>query len=183
MSSSGPSGTVTCLFTDIEGSTKLLQELKALYPDVVALQEKILRDVFARHRGHVVDTAGDGFFVTFPTATDAVQSAVEAHQLLAKEHWPADCSVKVRIGIHSGEVFRKNEKYFGETVHEAARVMGAAHGGQTLISGAAKVLLGESLPDEVGLVDLGEHRLKDLRSPRRIFQVAHPSLQREFPKP
>ena len=182
MSSSASSGTVTCLFTDIEGSTRLLQEIQDLYPEVIALEERILRDVFAGYNGHVVSTAGDGFFVTFQTASDAVGAAVEGHRLLAKAEWPGNCTVKVRMGIHSGEVLRREDQYFGEAVHEAARVMGAGHGGQTLISSTTKDLLAGSLPERTSLLDLGEHRLKDLRAPRRIFQVTDSSLQAEFPK-
>jgi predicted ATPase/class 3 adenylate cyclase len=156
-----PSGTVTLLFTDIEGSTRLLQEFGERYPDVLAEHRALLRDAFSRHDGVEVDTQGDAFFVAFARAGDAVAAARDACEALA------DSTVRVRIGIHTGAPSVTEEGYVGIDVHRAARIMGAAHGGQVLVSESTLRLL-DSPAD---LRDLGEHRLKDLGTPQRLYQV------------
>jgi predicted ATPase len=156
-----PTGTVTFLFTDIEGSTRLLETLGDDYADVLAEHRRILRDAFAAHDGVEVDTQGDAFFVAFQRATDAAAAAAEAQRVLAEG------PVRVRMGIHTGEPIRTDEGYVGIDVHRAARIAAAGHGGQVLISQTSRDLLG----GQVELRDLGEHRLKDLTEAQRIFQL------------
>ncbi|HEX9351356.1 MAG TPA: adenylate/guanylate cyclase domain-containing protein [Gaiellaceae bacterium] len=156
-----PSGTVTLLFTDIEGSTRLLHELGERYADALAEHRRVLRDAFSRHGGVEVDTQGDAFFAAFARASDAVAAARNAQTALAGS------PVRVRIGIHSGEPVVTEEGYVGVDVHRAARIMGAGHGGQVLLSETTRRLL-DSAAD---LRDLGEHRLKDLAAPQRLYQV------------
>ncbi len=156
-----PTGTVTFLFTDIEGSTRLLSELgDERYPLVLAEHRLALRDQFARHGGVEVDTQGDAFFVAFSRASDAVAAAEGAHAALAQR------PVKVRMGIHTGEPIVTSEGYVGVDVHRAARVCAAGHGGQVLLTQTTRDLL-----SGVELVDLGEHRLKDLSGPQRLYQL------------
>ena len=156
-----PSGTVTFLFTDIEGSTKLLHEIGAEdYAHALAEHRRILREAFARHRGVEVDTQGDAFFVAFPTAPAAIEAAQEAQQSLAAG------PIRVRMGIHTGTPFLAEEGYVGPDVHRAARIAAAGHGGQVLVSASSASLLSTG-----NLRDLGEHRLKDLSAPERVFQL------------
>lgn len=147
-----PSGTVTLLFTDIEGSTRLLYELGDQYADMLAHHRRVLRQAFARHGGVEVDTQGDAFFIAFPRAEDAVAAARDAQDALAAG--PA----RVRIGIHTGEPVLTATGYVGIDVHRAARIMGSGHGGQVLLSETTQRLLEPT----VELRDLGDHRLKDL---------------------
>ena len=156
-----PTGTVTFLFTDIEGSTKLLQELGDDYAEALAEHRRALRDAFERHGGVEVDTQGDAFFVVFARAKDALAAADEAQQAL--DAGP----IKVRIGLHTGEPLVTDEGYVGIDVHRAARIAAAGHGGQVLVSRTTHDLTGD------GLRDLGEHRLKDLSAPERIYQLGH----------
>jgi predicted ATPase/class 3 adenylate cyclase len=162
-----PTGTVTFLFTDVEGSTRLLQEHGAGYAQLVADHRRTLRDVFGRHDGVEVDTQGDSLFVAFARATDAVTAAGEAQTALG------DGPVRVRIGIHTGEPIVTDEGYVGIDVHRAARVMSAAHGGQVVVSERTRSFLDSSL----ALTDLGLHRLKDLGVPEKLYQLG----VREFP--
>src|SRR4051812_29451247 len=155
-----PSGTVTFLFTDIEGSTKLLHELGDAYADALAEHRRVLREVFARHGGVEVDTQGDAFFVAFARATDALAAASEGQAALAAG------PISVRMGLHTGEPLLTDEGYVGIDVHRAARIAGAGHGGQMLVSQTTRELSRLN-----GLRDLGEHRLKDLTAPERIFQL------------
>src|SRR6266536_189670 len=129
-----PSGTVTLLFTDIAGSTRLLQRLGERYADVLAVHHQLLHDAFAGHGGRVVDTQGDAFFVAFPRAVDAVHAAVDAQQALAAYPWPEGAAVRVRMGLHTGEPTAADGRYVGLAVHRAARVGAAGHGGQVLLS-------------------------------------------------
>ena len=154
-----PTGTVTFLFTDIEGSTRLLHELGEDYADALAEHRRVLREAFARHGGVEVDTQGDAFFVAFARAKDALASAAEGQAAL--EPGP----ILVRMGLHTGEPLVTEEGYVGMDVHRAARIAAACHGGQTVVSQTTYDLAG---PD--GIHDLGEHRLKDLSAPERIFQ-------------
>jgi predicted ATPase/class 3 adenylate cyclase len=162
-----PRGTVTFLFTDIEGSTRLLHELGDGYADVLAQHRGVLRAAFARHRGVEVDTQGDAFFVAFGRAADAVAAAADAQRALEPTR------VRVRMGIHTGEPMVTEEGYVGGDVHRAARVMSAGHGGQVLVSEATARLL----DSHTELSDLGEHRLKDLSAPERLYQLG----ERAFP--
>ena len=155
-----PSGTVTFLFTDIEGSTKLLHELGDAYADALAEHRRVLRDTFARHGGIEVDTQGDAFFVTFARATDALAAASEGQAALAAG------PIRVRMGLHTGEPLLTDEGYVGIDVHRAARIAAAGHGGQVIVSQTTYDLAGAD-----GLRDLGAHRLKDLSGPERLFQL------------
>jgi class 3 adenylate cyclase len=149
-----PTGTVTLLFTDIEGSTRLLQILGDRYPEAVMQHRKVLRDAFAKYGGVEVDTQGDAFFAAFSRAQDAVAAAMEAQRALAACAWPDDVGLRVRIGIHTGEPTVTDEGYIGIDVHRGARIAAAGHGGQVLLSPATRDLLPEELP-EIGVRDLG----------------------------
>ena len=160
-----PAGTVTFLFTDIEGSTRVLQELGDDYASVLAEHRSVLRGAFARHGGVEVDTQGDAFFVAFDRGTDAPAAAVEARDAL-------DGPVRVRMGLHTGEPLLTEHGYVGIDVHRAARIAAAGHGGQILVSQSTRDLVGPH-----GLRDLGQHRLKDLTGAERIYQLGG----RKFP--
>src|SRR3954447_20746871 len=161
-----PSGTVTFLFTDIEGSTKLLHELGDAYADALAEHRRVLRDAFERHGGAEVDTQGDAFFVAFARAGDALAAAREGQDALAPGR------VRVRMGVHTGEPIVTDEGYVGIDVHRAARIAGVGHGGQVLVSQSTRELVGLD-----GRLALGEHRLKDRTAPERIYQLG----DTEFP--
>ncbi len=176
-----PTGTVTLLFTDIEGSTRLLQQVGHHYDGILSECRRLLRAAFHRWNGYEVDTQGDAFFVAFARATDAVSAAVEMQRALAAYTWPAGATVQVRMGLHTGEPQRSVEGYVGLDVHRAARIMSAAHGGQVLLSQTTRDLVQYSLPDGVHLRDLGELRLKDLQRPTRLFQLAIVDLPANFP--
>ncbi|HET7026617.1 MAG TPA: tetratricopeptide repeat protein [Candidatus Limnocylindrales bacterium] len=172
-------GTVTLLFSDIEGSTKLVGQLGDRYEPVLADHRRLLREAFRSRGGSEVDTAGDGLFYAFPSARAAIAAAVAGQRALSAQDWPAD--VRVRMGIHTGEPISGEAGYVGMDVHRASRICNAGHGGQVLVSKTSCDLAQGELPDEVSLLDLGEHRLKDLPSPDRLFQVVAPGLGREFP--
>src|SRR5262249_17535677 len=161
-----PEGTVTFLFTDIEGSTRLLQELGEEYADLLAEHRQVLREAFARHGGVEVDTQGDAFFVVFAKASDALAAAAEGRDLLATS------PMRARMGLHTGEPLVTDEGYVGIDVHRAVRIGAGGTGGQTLVSRRPGELRGAN-----GRLALGEHRLKDLRAPERIYQLGNP----EFP--
>lgn len=172
-----PVGTVTLLFTDIEGSTRLLRESGDGYAELLLTHRRLLREAFSAHGGYEVDTEGDAFFVAFASAGEAVAAAEAAQRALAAHGWPDDHRVWVRIGIHTGEPRLLDGNYIGLDVHHAARVMAAGHGGQVLITQATRDLLNE----EISLRDLGEHRLKDLSQPQRLYQLQIEGLPGEFP--
>jgi predicted ATPase/class 3 adenylate cyclase len=178
-----PTGTVTLLFSDVEGSTRHLLTLGPQYEQALADHRRLLRDAFARAGGREVNTQGDSFLVAFTGARDALAAAVDGQRSLAAHTWPGDRPLRVRMGIHTGEPVVREGDYVGLDVHRAARISAAAHGGQVLVSAATRQLLGdEPLPD-VRLQDLGEHLLKDLPAPERIFTLQAPELQTEFPPP
>jgi predicted ATPase/class 3 adenylate cyclase len=172
-----PTGTITLLFTDVEGSTLLLQRAGDAYADLLAEHRRLLDEAFAQHDGTVVDSEGDAFFVVFPSANDAAAAAVDAQHALRKHGWPEGYPVHVRIGLHTGEPRLIDGRYVGLDVHHAARVMAAGHGGQVLVSEATRALLDDSFR----VRDLGEHRLKDLSSAQRLFQLEAEGLRTEFP--
>ncbi len=156
-----PSGTVTFLFTDIEGSTQLLNQLGGdRYAEILAEHERLLRAAFAAHQGRVVDTQGDSFFVAFRTAAHAVAAAVDAQRDLTAERWTHGGAVRVRMGLHTGEPRMGEQRYVGIGVHRAARIGAAGHGGQVLLSSTTRELAEEDLPPGVSIRDLGERRLK-----------------------
>jgi YVTN family beta-propeller protein len=176
-----PIGTVTFLFTDIEGSTRLLQELRERYDAVQSRHAEILRAAFAAHDGHEIDTQGDAFFAAFGRARDAVAAAVDAQRTLAEEEWPQGATLRVRMGLHTGEPLVGGERYVGIGVNRGARICSAAHGGQVLLSNTTRELVEDDLPGDVRIVDLGEHHLKDLPRPERIFQLVVDGLPSSFP--
>src|ERR1700732_404192 len=153
-----PIGTVTLLFTDIEGSTRLLQQFGERYTGVLADCRRLLREAFARYHGAEVDTQGDAFFVVFARATDAVAAAVLIQRALASHLWPEGVAVRVRVGLHTGEPILTSEGDIGVDVHMAARIMHAGHGGQVLLSRLTRDLVEQHLPEETYLRDLGKHR-------------------------
>jgi class 3 adenylate cyclase/DNA-binding beta-propeller fold protein YncE len=176
-----PTGTVTFLFTDIEGSTRLLKQLGQSYETVLADHQRILRECFAAHEGREVDTQGDSFFVAYSRAGDAVASAAEAQRALAGHRWPEGVEVRVRMGVHTGEPRPTGERYVGFGVHRAARIGAAGHGGQVLLSNATRELIEDELPPDTRIRDLGAFELKDLDRSERLFQLEIEGLPAEFP--
>jgi DNA-binding SARP family transcriptional activator/class 3 adenylate cyclase len=176
-----PGGTVTFLFTDVEGSTRLLKQLRERYADALAEHQRILRAAFAEHGGHEIDTQGDSFFVAFRRAKDAVAAALACQRGLQEHEWPDGVELRVRMGIHTGEPASAGERYVGLGVHRAARIAAAGHGAQVLVSQATRELLRDDPLPGVTLRDLGEHKLKDLDEPERLYQLAASGLLEEFP--
>ena len=166
-----PTGTVTLLFTDIEGSTHLLQQLGERYADLLAECRQLLRTAFHQWNGHEMDTQGDAIFVAFARASDAVAAAVDGQHTLASHPWPEGVKVRVCMGLHTGEPQLSTEGYVGLDVHRAARIMSSAYGGQILLSQTTRALVEHDLPTGVGLRELGAHRLKDLQQPIHLFQL------------
>jgi YVTN family beta-propeller protein len=178
-----PIGTVTFLFTDIEGSTQLLKQLGGQrYGEALADHQRILREAFTEHGGHEIDTQGDSFFVAFRRAKDAVSAAIAAQRSLSEHAWPDDAQLRVRMGIHTGEPALGDQRYVGLGVHRAARICSAGHGDQVLVSQTARELLRDDPIPDVSLRDLGEHQLKDMDEPERIYQVVAPGLLEDFPE-
>jgi YVTN family beta-propeller protein len=176
-----PVGTVTFLFTDIEGSTQLLKQLRDRYGEALEDHQRILREVVAEHGGHEIDTQGDSFFVAFRRAKDAVGAAITCQRRLHVHSWPEGKELKVRMGIHTGEPSVGGTRYVGLGVHRAARICAAGYGGQILVSQTTRELLRDDPVADVSLRDLGEHQLKDLDEPERIYQLVAPGLREEFP--
>jgi class 3 adenylate cyclase len=182
-----PGGTVTFLFTDIEGSTRLLQQLGDAYGDVVRDHRQLLREHLGVKGGTEVDTQGDAFFYSFPRAKDGVAGAVAAQRALAEHEWPDGAEVKVRMGLHTGEPSVGEEGYLGLDVVRAARICSAGHGGQILLSETTRALVGNDLPEGASVVDLGQQNLKDVQH-ERIYQLAidgdqsFPPLKTHAPK-
>ena len=177
-----PNGTVTLLFTDIEGSTRLLQRLGgSRYGSVLREHHRIMRNAISACSGVEVKTEGDSFFAVFPRAGDAITAVVQAQRALAAHAWPDGDAVKVRMGIHTGQVETVDGEYIGLDVHRAARISAAAHGGQVLLSDAVGALARSHLPPDVTLVDLGEHSLKDLDRTEHLLQLVIAGLRSEFP--
>jgi class 3 adenylate cyclase len=176
-----PAGTVTFLFTDVEGSTALLKQLgRDGYELALREHEDLLRSAFDANGGELVDTQGDSLFFAFRGARDAVAAAVLAQQRLEAHDWRGAAALKVRMGIHSGEPKASGERYVGIGVHRASRIGSASHGGQILVSSATRELVEDDLPDGVSLRDLGSFRLKDIDRPERISQVVADGLQLDF---
>jgi DNA-binding NarL/FixJ family response regulator/class 3 adenylate cyclase len=178
-----PIGTVTFLFTDIEGSTKLLSRLRDSYAGVQNDHRALLRTAVAGAGGEEVDTQGDSSFFAFRGAREAISAAVAAQRAHAGHEWPADGEVRVRMGIHTGEPVLAEDRYIGLDVHRAARICDAGHGGQVLISSTALALTGGDLPQGVTVRDLGEHHLRDLDRPERLHQLVIDGLNQEFAEP
>jgi class 3 adenylate cyclase len=177
-----PSGTVTFLFTDIEGSTRLLTRLRGRYLEILAEHQRLLRGAFNAYGGREVHTEGDAFFVAFARASDAIAAAVAGQRALASESWPEGVKVRVRMGVHTGEAAISMDDYVGLDVHRAARICSAGHGGQVVVSNSSRALVADDLPQDASFSDLGEHRLKDLDRPEHLFQVVAGDLRRHFPR-
>ena len=179
--SSESAGTVTFLFTDIEGSTRLLRRLgDRRYSEILAEHRTILRDAIAASIGQEVGTEGDAFFVTFRSARDAVLAALAGQKALAAHPWPAGAALRVRMGLHTGVPVTTEGGYVGVGVHRASRLCQAGRGGQVLLSQTTADLVEGDLPEDVSLRDLGEYRLRDMSHPERIFQLAAPGLPAAF---
>lgn len=176
-----PSGTVAFLFTDIEGSTKRWQQFPKDMAAAVACHDALLSTVIAEHEGTVFKTVGDAFCAVFAIAPLAVNAAIATQQALADEEWGKVGPIRVRMAIHTGDAEERDADYFGPAVNRVARLLAAGHGGQILLSHSAAELVRDNLPGVAQLRDLGEHRLKDLTRPERIFQLVAPGLEAEFP--
>jgi predicted ATPase/class 3 adenylate cyclase len=177
-----PSGTVTLLFSDIEGSTRLWESERAEMAAALRRHDAILREAIGRAGGFVFKTVGDQFCAAFRTPLAAVSAALEAQRALADEAWPTSRPVLVRMGLHTGVCEERDNDYFGPPVNRTARLEAIAHGGQVLLSGATAGLVADGLPDGVTLRDLGQHRLKDLGRPEQVFQLEAAFLVAEFPQ-
>lgn len=176
-----PSGTVTFLFTDLEGSTRLWEQHRADMVPALERHDALLRRAVEDAGGVVVKTTGDGLHGVFTTTRAALDAALAAQRSLGAEPWAIPGGLRVRMGLHTGDAVARDGDYYGPATNRAARVMSSAHGGQVVVSHATEEILRDALPDELALVDLGEHRLPDLARPERIFQVVTPDLTREFP--
>jgi predicted ATPase/class 3 adenylate cyclase len=177
-----PTGTVSFLFTDIEGSTALLQQIgDRAYAALLEEHHRLLRDAFSSEGGHEIDTQGDAFFVVFPDARNAVAAAAGAQRAVASHAWAPGMQVRVRMGMHTGEPTLGGDNYVGIDVHRAARICSAGYGGQVLLSERTCELSRDRLPDGVAIKALGEHRLKDLHRPERLYQLLIEGLPADFP--
>src|SRR3954447_7583717 len=174
-------GTLSFLFTDIAGSTRLWEELPAAMTPALALHDAMLREAIESAGGRVVKTTGDGMMAVFPAAARAVSACIAAQMALASEPWPSTGPLRVRMAIHAGEAERRGDDFFGSTINRTARIMSAGHGGQVLLSSAAAALAVDNLPEGASLRDLGEYRLRDIGRPERVFQLQHPRLAANFP--
>ncbi|MGH3080216.1 MAG: adenylate/guanylate cyclase domain-containing protein [Gaiellaceae bacterium] len=175
-----PSGTVTFLFSDIEGSTRLLEQLGDRYADLLGEHRRILRERLGEADGQEIDTQGDALFFSFTRAKDAVSGAVAAQRALAEHDWPDGLAVKTRMGLHTGEPSVGEEGYVGLDVVRAARICSAGHGGQILLSETTRALVGNNVPEGVEIRDLGQANLKDVQH-ERIFELALADQRSEFP--
>ena len=175
-----PSGTLTFLLTDIEGSTRLWQVAPDAMQAALARHDVILRQGIETHGGHVFKTAGDAFFAAFTTPWLALDAALAMQQALQAEAWPPQSPIRVRMALHSGAAALRDGDYFGQPLNQVARLLSTAHGGQTLVSSVTWELCHDRLPAGVVLKSLGEHILKDLAHRQTIYQLGHPSLPQAF---
>lgn len=166
-----PAGTVTFAFSDVEGSTELLKRLGDDYATLIADHRRIVRETFSSHGGVEIDAQGDAFFFAFARARDAAAAAVEAQRRHAEQTWPNEESVRVRMGLHTGEPAVGEEGYLGLDVVRAARIGAAGRGGQVLLSDTTRALLGAALPEGVSMHPMGERRLKDIDEPERVYEL------------
>ncbi|HEX8917928.1 MAG TPA: adenylate/guanylate cyclase domain-containing protein, partial [Chloroflexota bacterium] len=178
-----PSGTVTFLFTDLEGSTRLWEKFPGEMKRALARHDQILRDAIESHGGHVIKSTGDGFHAVFDTGINGIAAALAAQQAVQVSPWEEikPHSLRVRMGLHTGEAQERSGDYFGPALNRAARLMSIAHGGQTLLSTTTADLVRDQLPADVFLKDLGQHRLRDLVRSEHVFQLSHPALPADFP--
>src|SRR5215212_5617907 len=177
-----PSGTVTFLFSDIEGSTRLWEERPDAMRECLARHDDMLRTAITAHDGVIVKTTGDGVHAAFPTAAGGVAAAIDAQLAITASSWETIGGLKIRIGLHTGEAEIRAGDYYGTALNRAARLMSVAHGDQIVVSQVTAGLVRDAFSDLVELVDLGEHRLRDLPTPIQVFQVRHPALPSEFPR-
>src|SRR5918993_2292095 len=176
-----PTGTLTFLFTDIEGSTKLWERDSSVMQLALARHDEILRSVMEERGGYVFKTVGDAFCCAFPTAPDALEAALEVQRKLFSSEWEQIGTLRVRMALHVGAAQERDGDYFGPPVNRVARLLSAAHGGQVLLSLATQELVRDQLPVGRSLMDLGERHLKDLFRPERVFQLVSAELPSEFP--
>jgi len=176
-----PTGTVTFLFTDIEGSTRLWQSQQAAMQTAVARHDELMRQCVGASGGHVFKTVGDAFCTAFATAPKALAAALAAQQALVAEPWPDAVPICVRMALHTGAADERSDDYFGNPVNHVARLLAVAHGGQTLVSQATHSLCHDRLPVGSSLKALGTHGLTDIARPEEIFQLCHPGLRAAFP--
>src|ERR1022692_5089484 len=176
-----PAGTVTFLFTDIEGSTKLWETRQETMGPALARHDALLRHCIDADAGHVVKSSGDGFCAVFATAPAALRAAMAAQLAIQSEPWPSETQIRIRIAMHSGTANLRDGDYYGPSVNRVARFLNTAYGGQTLLTQTACDLCRDSLPPQASLKRLGEHTLKDLARPEIVFQLCHPSLRDEVP--
>ena len=176
-----PTGTVTFLFTDIEGSTKLWERHPSAMHTALARHDEILQRAIGSRGGYVFKTVGDAFCAAFADASDALEAALETQRALFGEEWEGGFVIKVRIALHTGAAEERGGDYFGPPVNRVARLLSAGHGGQTLLSSATRELVRDRLPEDTELRDLGERRLKDLIRPDRVFQLIASDLPPSFP--
>ena len=176
-----PSSTFTFLFTDLEGSTQLWEQFPELMKPALERHDALLRSAVESSNGQVVKTTGDGLMAFFVSTLDGVNACLKAQRILMAESWEETGPLKVRMGLHVGEAQPRGGDYFGPTVNRAARLMSIANGGQVLLSAVTVGLVADRLPEGASLLDLGEHRLKDLEHPEHIFQLLHPDLETDFP--
>ncbi len=176
-----PTGTLTFLFTDVEGSTMLWEQHKEAMPAALARHDTILREVVAAHGGSVFKTVGDSVHATFTVAADALTAALAAQRILATEPWGATGPLRVRMALHTGVAELRDDDYFGAPLNRVARILAMGHGGQILLSRATHDLIVDDLPTQISLRQLGAHQLKDLSRPEQIFQLISPDLPSEFP--
>jgi predicted ATPase/class 3 adenylate cyclase len=177
-----PTGTVTFLFTDVEGSTRLWEEHPDAMRPALAEHDELIRGAVEAHGGHVVKTTGDGVHAAFATADDGVCAAIDAQRALVAHGWGETGELQVRMGLHTGAAEVRDGDYYGSSLNRAARLMSVGHGGQVLLSGVTADLVRDGLPAGVELRDLGEHTLRDLGRPERVHQLEHPDLARNFPR-
>jgi class 3 adenylate cyclase len=176
-----PTGTVTFLFTDLEASTRLWEEFPDAMQDALARHDALVQGAVATHDGYVVKTTGDGAHAAFTTARNAINAALDAQLALTREEWGDTGPLQVRMGLHTGVSELRDGDYYGTAVNRAARLMSIAHGGQVVCSQATADLVRDDLGATAQLTDLGEHRLRDLGTSERVFQVTHVDLRVEFP--
>jgi class 3 adenylate cyclase len=176
-----PTGTVTFLFTDIEGSTKLWEAHPETMRTALARHDELMREGIVSANGYVFKTVGDAFCAAFAMAADAVSAALTVQLALGMEPWPETAPIKVRMALHTGAVESRNGDYFGPALNRVARLLPTGHGGQTLLSQSCYELTRDCLPEAVSLRDLGAHQLKDLARAERLYQLQHPALPANFP--
>ena len=174
-----PGGTVTFAFTDVEDSTELLKRLGDGYAELLTAHRKIMRETFSARGGIEIDTQGDAFFFVFPRARDAIGAAVDAQRAHASATWPDDVTVRVRMGLHTGEPAVHEQGYVGLDVVRAARICTEGRGGQILLSETTRALLGSGLPDGVSVYPVGQRHLRGIDEPERVFEVSIEGIEIE----